>query len=120
MTISSLRNGRKVDRNNYARFSDSQTSTNAALMLARFIPFAAYALGLVELEETGGANGVTCKIYGIQKDDSTPHLLKTSILAAGAQTYETITDAWAILYVTIDSTVDNSHGVVKANWCLKR
>jgi len=106
----SIRNGAKVTRKYNPKISASQVSTNAEVTELEVYMFD-YAKALIAYLESAGANGVTLKIYG-SADGTTYHLLATIACAASGYGYETISDAWAYLRVTIIDTIAASHGTL--------
>jgi hypothetical protein len=112
------------------KWSTVQTSTNAevTVLLVKFLYYKKLLINMYNDVSLGAGGTVTVKIYGsnydfpvaVETSSGMGTLLKTITLVASAQDYETLTDAWEIVYVTIQSLVAGTPGNVDLTAVLKR
>jgi|TARA_R100001530_G_scaffold106954_2_gene74732 hypothetical protein len=90
---------------------ETTTGTSAnAYVAVQETDVAAFRTTIHYIKDTDGANGITYKIEATIDGTNYETIKAEATLAAGADYFETDTDAWDSVKISIKSTVSDSHG----------
>lgn len=92
-------------------------TTTAAYVTALTKTFQNYSKMLLHIIETGGAQSMKYKIHGSVCGTTWHEIVAATDLAASADEYETITDAWSFIRVQVID--DSGHATYNICWSMK-